>query len=221
MFQARRRVPVLDEYLRGEDERRVQERRMQAEGRLPEGQSLTLKWPVLHTGAVPSFDPASWDFRVGGLVEAPLQLTWDAFRALPASEVVSDFHCVTRWSRFDNRWQGVSFREILGRVKPRAEASHVMVLGHAGETRYGYQTNLALADLDRPEVLFAWHHDGAALAPDHGGPVRLVVPHLYAWKSCKWVRGLIFMGEDKPGYWEKLGYHMHGDPFLEQRFREG
>lgn len=191
---------------------------MKAEGRLPPGQSLTLKWPILHAGAVPDFDPNTWDFRAGGLVEAPLELSWQAFSELPRIQATSDFHCVTRWSRFDNRWGGVAFREILARARPRPEVRYVMVLGHVGETRYGYQTNVPLADLDRPDVLFATHHDGAPLDPDHGYPLRLVVPHLYAWKSAKWVRGLIFMAEDKAGYWEKAGYHMYGDPFLEQRF---
>lgn len=211
-------MALLGKYLRGEDDRHVLERKMKAEGRLPPGQSLSLKWPVLHTGAVPRFDPARWDFRAGGLVEAPLELSWNAFLELPRAEALSDFHCVTRWSTFDNRWEGVAFREILARVKPRPEATHVMVLGHAGETRYGYQTNLPLADLDRDGVLFAFRHNGADLEPDHGWPLRLIVPHLYAWKSCKWVRGLIFMEADKPGYWEKAGYHMYGDPFREQRF---
>jgi DMSO/TMAO reductase YedYZ molybdopterin-dependent catalytic subunit len=208
----------LDRYLKGDDDRRVQERKMKAEGRLPPGQALTLKWPVLHAGAVPAFDPNTWDFRAGGLVETPIELSWQAFSRLPRLQVTSDFHCVTRWSRFDNRWEGVAFREILTRVRPKPEARYVMVLGHVGETRYGYQTNVPLADLDRPDVLFATHHDGAPLEPDHGYPLRLVVPHLYAWKSAKWVRGLIFMAEDKAGYWEKAGYHMYGDPFREQRF---
>ncbi len=209
---------ALDRYLKGDDDRRVLERKMKAEGRLPPGQALTLKWPVLHAGAVPEFDPQTWDFRAGGLVETPIDLSWAAFSALPRTDVTSDFHCVTRWSRFDNRWSGVAFREILARVRPKAEARYVMVLGHVGETRYGYQTNVPLADLDRPDVLLATHHDGVPLEPDHGYPLRLVVPHLYAWKSAKWVRGLIFMAEDKAGYWEKAGYHMYGDPFLEQRF---
>jgi DMSO/TMAO reductase YedYZ molybdopterin-dependent catalytic subunit len=209
---------TLSSYLKGDDERRVKERAMKAAGRLPPGQALTLKWPVLHAGAVPGFDPSTWDFRAGGLVEQPIDLSWAAFSALPRTSVVSDFHCVTRWSRFDNRWEGVLFREILARVKPKPEARYVMVLGHVGETRYGYQTNVPLGDLDRPDVLFATHHDGEPLEPDHGFPLRLVVPHLYAWKSAKWVRGLIFMAEDKPGYWEKAGYHMYGDPFREQRF---
>ena len=208
----------LDRYLKGDDDRRVQERKMKAEGRLPPGQALTLKWPVLHAGAVPDFDPKAWDFRAGGLVETPIELSWQAFSELPRIQITSDFHCVTRWSRFDNRWEGVAFREILARVRPKPQARYVMVLGHVGETRYGYQTNVPLADLDRPDVLFATHHDGAPLEADHGYPLRLVVPHLYAWKSAKWVRGLIFMAEDKAGYWEKAGYHMYGDPFREQRF---
>lgn len=209
---------MLDKYLRGEDERQLLEKRMQAEKRLPPGQSATIKWPVLHKGAVPRFDPQAWDFRVGGLVEAPLELGYAAFRELPRLELVSDFHCVTRWSTFDNRWSGVPFREILARVRPRPEARFVMALGHVGETRYGYTTNIPLADLDRPDVLLAERWNGADLDPEHGGPLRLLVPHLYAWKSAKWLRGLIFMDEDRPGYWERLGYHMQGDPFREQRF---
>jgi DMSO/TMAO reductase YedYZ molybdopterin-dependent catalytic subunit len=209
---------ALDKYLRGEDDRQLLQKRMASAGRLPPGQSATIKWPVLHEGDVPAFDPKTWDFRAGGLVEAPLELSYDAFLALAKVEVVSDFHCVTKWSRFDNRWEGVPFREILRRVRPRPEATHVMVLGHVGPARYGYSTNVALSDLDRDDVLFAYRHDGKDLEPEHGGPLRLVVPHLYAWKSAKWVRGLIFMDEDKAGYWERLGYHMHGDPFREERF---
>jgi DMSO/TMAO reductase YedYZ molybdopterin-dependent catalytic subunit len=203
-----------------DDPRRTLERQMRAAGRLPPGQSLTLKWPVLHHGAVPRFDAKSWDFRVGGLVAEPLTLDYEGFRALPRIEVLADFHCVTRWSRFDNAWSGVAAREILARVRPLPTATHVMTLGSVGEVRYGYSTNLPLADFDRPEVLFALTHDGEPLEPDHGFPLRLVVPHLYAWKSCKWARGVIFMEADKAGYWERLGYHMYGDPFREQRFEE-
>lgn len=212
---------MLDEYLRGEGPRQLLHKRMQAEGRLPPGQAATIKWPVLHTGDVPPFDPERWSFRVGGLVEAPLELDHPGFNTLPRSEVVADFHCVTRWSTFDNRWEGVAFREILRRVRPRPEVTHVMALGQVGETRYGYSANIPLADLDRPDVLFAVRHNGKDLDPDHGWPLRLVVPHLYAWKSVKWARGLIFMDEDRAGYWERLGYHMHGDPFREQRFSDG
>jgi DMSO/TMAO reductase YedYZ molybdopterin-dependent catalytic subunit len=209
---------LLDKYLRREDERGLLEKRMREEGRLPPGQSASIKWPVLHEGEVPSFDPETWDFRVGGLVEAPLTLTWKGFQALPKTEVGSDFHCVTRWSTFDNVWKGVLSREILARVQPKSGAAFVMVLGHLGDNPHGYSTNLPLVDLDRPDVLFAASNRGEALSPEHGGPIRLVVPHLYAWKSCKWVRGLLFMDEDKAGYWERLGYHMRGDPFGEERF---
>jgi DMSO/TMAO reductase YedYZ molybdopterin-dependent catalytic subunit len=209
---------ALDDYIHGRDERATRERAMRAAGRLPPGQSLTLKWPVLHDGEVPSFDPATWDFRVGGLVEHPFTLSWTEFTALPRAEVTSDFHCVTRWSTFDNRWEGVPVRTLLERARPQAQATHVMVCGHKGETRYGYTTNLPLADLDRPENLFVLRHGGVPLDPEHGGPLRLVVPHLYAWKSAKWVRGLVFMDADKPGYWERAGYHMRGDPFAEERF---
>src|SRR5262249_16546393 len=150
----------------------VREREMRAAGRLPPGQSLTVKWPVLHDGDVPRFDPATWDFRVGGLVDAPLTLSWPEFLALPRVEVTSDFHCVTRWSTFDNRWQGVPVRAVLERARPRAEATHVMVCGHKDETRYGYTTNLPRADFDRAENLFVLRQGGRDLAPEHAGPLR-------------------------------------------------
>jgi DMSO/TMAO reductase YedYZ molybdopterin-dependent catalytic subunit len=211
-------LSLLDKYLKGEDERHVLERRMREEGRLPPGQSATIKWPVLHEGPVPEFDPRTWDFRTGGLVDAPLALGYDAFMALPRTEVRSDFHCVTRWSTFDNRWEGTASREVLSRTRPKPEATHVMVVGHRGDDPHGYSTNLPLADLAQPDVLFAFRNNGRDLDPEHGWPLRLVVPHLYAWKSCKWVRGLVFMDGDKAGYWEELGYHMYGDPFREERF---
>jgi DMSO/TMAO reductase YedYZ molybdopterin-dependent catalytic subunit len=195
------------------DERKRREKEMQEAGRLPPNQALTLKWPVLHYGSVPRFDPARWDFRVYGLVEQPATFTWQQFGQLPRIKDVSDFHCVTRWSRFDNEWQGVAFREILHRVKPKAEARYVLV--HAEQ---GFTANVPLADLDRDDVLLATHHDGEPLTADHGYPLRLIVPHLYAWKSVKWVRGLEFLEKDTPGFWEQNGYHMYGDPFREQRF---
>jgi DMSO/TMAO reductase YedYZ molybdopterin-dependent catalytic subunit len=195
------------------DERRQKEKEMLRDGRLPPGQSLTLKWPVLHYGSVPRFDPAKWDFRIGGLVEHPLKLTWAEFSRIARVHTRSDFHCVTRWSRFDNEWDGVGFREILRLVNPRPEAKYVLV--HAEQ---GFTANVPLADLDRDDVLLATHHDGQPLTPDHGYPLRLIVPHLYAWKSVKWVRGLEFLEKDAPGFWEQNGYHMYGDPFKEQRF---
>jgi DMSO/TMAO reductase YedYZ molybdopterin-dependent catalytic subunit len=195
------------------NERKELERKMKAEGRLPPGQSLTLKWPVLHYGSVPRFDPAQWDFRVTGLVEKPLRLSWGEFNRLPKGQLTSDFHCVTRWSRFDNHWEGVPFREVLELVEPKSGAAYVLVHGEQGFT-----ANVPLADLDRDNVLFATHHDGQPLSPDHGYPLRLVVPHLYAWKSVKWARGLEFLERDAPGFWEDNGYHMYGDPWKEQRF---
>jgi DMSO/TMAO reductase YedYZ molybdopterin-dependent catalytic subunit len=194
-------------------ERKRLEREMRDAGRLPSGQSLTLKWPVLHVGSVPRFDPATWDFRVTGLIEKPLRLTWDEFTRLPMKAVTADMHCVTRWSRFDVRWEGVPFTEIAKLVQPKPEAKYVMV--HAEE---GFTSNVPLDDLMRPTTLFALRHNGETLPADHGYPVRLVVPQLYAWKSVKWVRGLEFMAQDAPGFWEENGYHMRGDPFREERF---
>ncbi|HST11264.1 MAG TPA: sulfite oxidase-like oxidoreductase [Terriglobales bacterium] len=203
----------MSEVLFEGNERKVLEQRMKEDGRLPPGQSLTLKWPVLHYGSVPRFDPERWDFQVFGLVENPVRWSWKEFNALPTVATHSDFHCVTRWSRFDNDWKGVSFREVLGRVKPKPSAKYVLV--HAEQ---GFTANVPLADLDRDEVLFATHHDGEPLSADHGYPLRLIVPHLYAWKSVKWVRGIEFLDHDQAGFWEQNGYHMYGDPFKEQRF---
>jgi DMSO/TMAO reductase YedYZ molybdopterin-dependent catalytic subunit len=194
-------------------ERRTREREMKAAGRLPPGQSLTLKWPVLHEGSVPEFDPAKWDFEISGLVEKPLRLSWPEFTRLPMREVQADMHCVTRWSRFDVRWEGIPFAEVATLARFNPEANFVMV--HAEQ---GYSSNVPLADLLRTTTLFALKHDGAPLPAEHGYPVRLVVPHLYAWKSVKWVRGIEFLAADAPGFWERNGYHIYGNPFREQRF---
>jgi DMSO/TMAO reductase YedYZ molybdopterin-dependent catalytic subunit len=195
------------------NERKELEQQRKVEGRLPPGQSLTLKWPVLHYGSVPRFDPERWDFQIYGAVDTPLRLTWREFQALPRVNTRSDFHCVTRWSRFDNDWEGVAFREILRRVTLKPGAAFVLV--HAEQ---GFTANIPLADLDRDNILFATHHDGNPLSADHGYPLRLIVPHLYAWKSVKWVRGIEFFDHEVPGFWEQNGYHMYGDPFKEQRF---
>jgi DMSO/TMAO reductase YedYZ molybdopterin-dependent catalytic subunit len=195
------------------DQRKQLEEKMRQEGRLPPGQALTLKWPVLHHGSVPRFDPAAWDFQVFGLVEKAVRLNWEEFNRLAKVEVTRDFHCVTRWSRFNNRWQGVPIREVLRLVKIGIGAGFVLV--HAEQ---GYTANIPLPDLDRDDVLFATHHDGQPLTPEHGYPLRLVVPQLYGWKSVKWVRGLEFLDRDVPGFWEQNGYHMLGDPWKEQRF---
>lgn len=194
-------------------ERKQRELEMQRAGRLPPGQALTLKWPVLHYGSVPKFDPATWDFRIFGEIEKPVRLSWQEFGRLPRAKVTSDFHCVTRWSRFDNHWEGVLFRSLLELVKLKPGAGHVLI--HAEQ---GYTANIPLPDLDRENVLFATRHDGQALAPEHGYPLRLIVPHLYAWKSVKWVRGIEFLHQDRAGFWERNGYHMYGDPWKEQRF---
>ena len=181
--------------------------------RVPPGQYLTEKFPVLTYGPTPRFDPKTWGFRVFGLVEQELVLTHEQFMSLPKIKVTADFHCVTQWSRLNNEWEGVSFQEIMKLIKPRPEANYVML--HCDG---GYTTNLPLQDLLEPSVLFASRHDGQPLHPDHGGPLRLVVPKLYGWKSAKWVRGLEFMAKDKPGFWEARGYHMRGNPWREERF---
>jgi DMSO/TMAO reductase YedYZ molybdopterin-dependent catalytic subunit len=194
-------------------ERKKLEQEMRDAGRLPPGQSLTLKWPVLHAGSVPRFDPARWDFVVGGLVEKPMRFSWEEFNKLPQREFVSDFHCVTRWSRFDNRWKGVSVSEVLKLTGVKPEAHFVMV-----NAEQGYTANLPLADFAGPNSLFAFLHDGEPLTAEHGYPVRLIVPNLYAWKSVKWVRGFDLLPVDQPGFWEQNGYNMYGDPFKEQRY---
>jgi DMSO/TMAO reductase YedYZ molybdopterin-dependent catalytic subunit len=193
--------------------RRVMEKKARAEGRLPPGQSLTIKWPVLHAGDVPRFDAARWDFKIDGLVEEPVKFGWQEFTSLPQTEVTSDFHCVTRWSRLDNHWKGVLFTEVLKRVRVKPGAEYVLVLAEEG-----YTSNVPLKDLQLSNVLFAFEHDGAPLEAEHGGPVRLVVPHLYAWKSVKWVRGFTLLDHDQLGFWERNGYHQYGDPWKEQRY---
>jgi DMSO/TMAO reductase YedYZ molybdopterin-dependent catalytic subunit len=197
------------------NDRRDLERQMREAGRLPPSQSLTLKWPVLHQGPIPRFDPKTWNFRISGLIEQPLTLTWEEFSRLPQTEVLADMHCVTRWSKFDNHWGGLLATELMTRVKLRPEARHVMV--HA---EYNYTANLPLADFLRPTTIFALRHDGEPLTYEHGYPVRLMVPNLYAWKSVKWVRGIEFLDSEQPGFWEQNGYHIYGDPFKEQRFSD-
>ena len=194
-------------------DRRELEKKAKAEGRLPPGQSLTLKWPVLHYGSVPDFDEATWDFRISGEPGAPVNLSWKEFRGFPQSEVISDIHCVTRWSRLNNTWKGVLFTDVLKLVQVRPEAKYVLALAEEG-----YTANIPLEDLQRPNVLFAFEHDGLLLTPEHGGPVRLIVPHLYAWKSVKWVRGFVLLDEERLGFWERNGYHAYGDPWKEQRY---
>lgn len=184
--------------------------------RIPPGQSRTRKWPVLHASDVPHVPPERWKLEITGLVERPLAFTWDEFQKLPRVKVFADFHCVTRWSRLGNVWEGVAVREILQRAGTKPEAGFVVATGYD----WGWTTNLPLADFDVEDALFADLHDGEPLTPDHGGPVRLIVPRLYAWKSAKWVRRVELAAEDRPGYWEQGGYHDHGDPWREERFRD-
>ena len=185
------------------------------DARLPPGQYQTAKWPVLHYGGVPRVDLATWEFTVTGEVEEPRRWSWDEFTRLPRKTVHCDIHCVTAWSRFDNTFEGVAASEVLGHARVRPTAAFVMVHSYGG-----YMTNLPLPALLDEDVVFAFAHDGKPLAPEHGGPCRLVVPKLYFWKSAKWVRGLELMREDQPGFWEQNGYHMHGDPWKEERYSD-
>jgi DMSO/TMAO reductase YedYZ molybdopterin-dependent catalytic subunit len=181
--------------------------------RVPPGQVLTQKWPVLHYGGVPRVDLTTWDFRVIGQAQTPLRFTWEEFKQLPRTTIQCDIHCVTRWSRLDNTFEGVSFQEIAARCQPLASARYVLV--HAEQ---GFTANVPLDDLLKPNVLLADTHDGQPLPPEHGWPLRLVVPHLYFWKSAKWVRGFELLPEDRPGFWEQYGYHLRGDPWKEERY---
>jgi DMSO/TMAO reductase YedYZ molybdopterin-dependent catalytic subunit len=183
--------------------------------RLPPGQVLTSKWPVLTYGGTPAFDRASWTFRCFGAVGEEVSWTWTEFLALPRVEITSDVHCVTGWSRFDNRWAGVAVRELLSHMHVRPEA--VAVMAHAEQ---GYTTNIPLADLLDHDVLLAYVHDGKELPPEHGGPCRLVVPKLYFWKSAKWIRAFEFLDVNAPGFWEINGYHLHADPWHEERYSD-
>jgi DMSO/TMAO reductase YedYZ molybdopterin-dependent catalytic subunit len=181
--------------------------------RLPPGQYLTERFPVLHVGDVPDYAPGEWNLSVFGMVERPFTLTWDELRELPSVTLTTDIHCVTKWSKFDTSWTGVRVHDLFERAGVHPGATHVM--GHA---EYGYTANLPLDDVIRPESLVVYAYEGEDIEPIHGGPVRLLVPHLYFWKSPKWLRGLELMPADQPGFWERNGYHMYGDPFVEQRF---
>jgi len=195
-----------------ERERIELEKRMKAEGRLPPGQSATLKFPVLHYGPVPPFDPQTWTLRVFGLVNEEKVWTWEEFLKLPTKTITCDIHCVTRWSKFDTVWEGVPFRyiaEVVG-VKPEAK----FVIAHC---EYGFTTNLPLEAMLDDDVLLAYKYDGQFLEPEHGFPLRTLVPKRYFWKSAKWLRGIEFTDRDRPGFWEQAGYHNDADPWKEQR----
>lgn len=183
--------------------------------RIPPGQSRTLKWPVLDAAGAPSLDLATWKLGLFGLVNRPIEFTWKEFEQLSRVRVYADFHCVTRWSRLANVWEGVSTRalvELAGGLRP--DARFALAYGYD----YGWTTNLPAEDLLAEDALVAIAHDGAPLTAEHGGPARLIVPRLYAWKSAKWLAGVEFLAEDKDGFWERNGYHKHGDPWREERF---
>jgi len=204
--------------------RRQDEERIRKEGRLPPGQALTQKFPVLHYGPVPPFNPATWDFRVWGEVEQEVRWTWQAFNQLPRTTLKMDIHCVTRWSKFDTVWEGVSMRTLVDRGLIKLRPTARFVLQHA---EYGFTVNIpqevALAD----NFLLATHYNGEPLTPDHGYPLRGVVGYIpdrenlktpYFWKGAKWLRGLEFMAHDRPGFWEQAGYHNEADVWKEERF---
>jgi DMSO/TMAO reductase YedYZ molybdopterin-dependent catalytic subunit len=181
--------------------------------RVPPGQFVTGGWPVLHYGGVPKFDPQTWDFRVWGLVEQPLRLSYEAFRALPQTEIPTDVHCVTRWSKLDMTWEGVPMRYVLEQVKPKPEAH--FVIAHAEQ---GFTANLPIEAIMDDDVLLAHRANGEDLTPEHGWPLRLLVPKRYFWKSAKWLRGLEFTATDQPGFWEQNGYNNNADPWKEERY---
>ena len=181
--------------------------------RIPPGQRLTDKFPVLHYGSIPLFDRATWDLKIFGLVEEPLTLSYDQFLELPATRIVADIHCVTTWSKLDTIWEGVLFRELMDSVQVDPEARFVMV-----HCEQGFTTSVPREVLMDDDVLLAYRYDDQPLAPEHGYPLRLVVPKKYFWKSAKWVRGLELMAQDRLGFWEVRGYHNSADPWKEERY---
>ena len=213
--------------LKNLNSRRDEEKRIIEEGRLPPGQALTQKFPVLHYGPVPKFDPATWDLKAFGAVEEEARWTWDEFNELPRSSLKMDIHCVTRWSKFDTEWEGVSLKTLVdeGFIKPKREAN--FLLQHA---EYGFTVNVPLEVAYADNFLLATHFDGQPLTPDHGYPLRGVVGHIpgrqeledpYFWKGAKWLRGLEFRTEDKLGFWEQAGYHNRANVWQEERFARG
>ena len=181
--------------------------------RVPPGQYLTVKWPVLHYGPVPPFNPKTWEFRVFGNVENEIKLNWEEFQKLDQTLVQADMHCVTTWSRLDQKWEGIPFAKIIEMAKPKSDTKFVIA-----HSEYGFTANTPLEYCLRDDCLIALRANGEPLTAEHGSPARLVVPRLYAWKSAKWLRGIEFSDVDKPGFWERNGYHNTGDPWKEQRY---
>jgi DMSO/TMAO reductase YedYZ molybdopterin-dependent catalytic subunit len=212
---------MLDRVIR----RKQDEERLRQEGRLPPGQSLTQKFPVLHYGPVPRFNPATWDFRVWGQVEDEVHWTWDEFNQLPRTQVKMDIHCVTRWSKFDTVWEGVSVQTLVQQGLLKLLPSAQFVLQHAD---YGFTVNLPLEVILQDNFLLATHLNGEPISPDHGYPLRGVIGYIpgrddlktaYFWKGAKWLRGLEFLTQDRLGFWEQAGYHNQADVWKEERFR--
>jgi DMSO/TMAO reductase YedYZ molybdopterin-dependent catalytic subunit len=197
----------------GSRQREPEAMREDGRPRLPPGQRLTDGWPILHYGGIPNIDLATWELRIFGLVEEAKTLSWDAFMALPQVESRSDIHCVTTWSKYDNDWVGVRFTDLQALVQVQPEAAHVVFHSYGG-----YTTNVPLAELQADYNMLVHTHNGQPLMPEHGGPLRGLVPNLYFWKSAKWVNGIEFVARDRPGFWEMYGYHMHGDPWTEERY---
>lgn len=181
--------------------------------RLPPGQRLVTNWPVLDLGIQPDVPRSDWRMKVDGAVTHPIELDWQGFSSLPAFEDVSDVHCVTQWSRYDNRWNGVSTGDLAAMVAPLASATHIIAHGYDG-----YTTNVRLDHFLEEDCLLAHSHDGLPISREHGGPVRLIIPRYYLWKSAKWLKRIEFVEADKPGFWEVRGYHNEGDPWTEQRY---
>jgi DMSO/TMAO reductase YedYZ molybdopterin-dependent catalytic subunit len=181
--------------------------------RVPPGQVIASRWPVLHQGDIPPFDPAAWDFRVTGQVDAALRWTWDQWQVLPTVTIGGDLHCVTRWSSLGHTWTGVSSRALCDLARVRPSARFVLLHGEGG-----YAANLTIEDFLDRQVVLATHHDEEPLTPEHGAPLRAVVPDRYAWKSVKWLRGVEFLAEDQQGFWESFGYSTSADPWREERF---
>ncbi|MFE8699235.1 sulfite oxidase-like oxidoreductase [Cytobacillus sp. FJAT-54145] len=181
--------------------------------RIPAGQVLTERFPILHEGDVPVYDLDKWDLSVFGEIDKEVKLSFEDVMKMPQTTVTRDIHCVTRWSRFDNQFSGVLFRDFLKEIGVTPSSKYVMLHGDMD-----YTANVSVADLDRDDVLLAHSFEGEPLTDKHGGPLRIVIPHLYFWKSVKWLRGIEFINENKPGFWEQNGFHINGDPFKEERF---
>jgi DMSO/TMAO reductase YedYZ molybdopterin-dependent catalytic subunit len=206
LTRSKQRWASEHKFITGEANRSAQER-------LPPGQHLVRDWPVLDLGRQPDVAPERWELKIGGLVDNPVTLDWKAFMALPQTRTRSDMHCVTTWSRYDNDWKGVATHDLLDLVQPNGEAAYVLLHGYDG-----YMTNVPFADFAAEAAMIVHAWDGKPLTRAHGGPARALIPHLYLWKSAKWLKGIDFLAADQAGFWEVNGYNMRGDPWAEERY---